>query len=280
MPVMVTAGERAAGRAFAAALLRAGGEVRVFLDAGHSDEENASACRAAGYKTARGTLDDEGHLELALQEVHTVVHAGGEPLDDPAGVLDDAAGILSAAIGAGCRRFVWASQLAVTDPGGNLYLEACAEVEELLASAPLETVVIRRALTYGPGDPLTAALAGGALARHADVAGTRHLPLYVQDLAAAVVAADRERQDARERHVILELAGPDAVTLADFARLLGARRGRRGPGLPAHVLDLLARGIGDVAPGTDGGTDSGVVGGVARGPTALATGVAAVLARA
>jgi nucleoside-diphosphate-sugar epimerase len=249
------------GRALSAALLAGGGEVRVFLDETNSQPEQTASWRAAGFKTARGALDDEAHLESALTQVHTVVHAGGEPLDDPAAVLDVAAGVLSAAIGAGCRRFAWASQLAAAEPRGNPYLEACAQIELLLAEAPLDTVVIRRALTYGPGDPLTAALASGALAWHPEAAAARHRPLFVGDLAAAVAAADRERRGVSDSHVVLGLVGPDPIGLGEFARLLGAPAGASGPRLPSHVADLLARELSDDAT---------------RASTPLAEGVAAV----
>jgi nucleoside-diphosphate-sugar epimerase len=241
MPVMVVGAQRALGHSLSAALRDAGGEVRVFLEADASNAAQAASWRSAGYKTARGALDDEAHLEGSLEQVHTVVHAGGEPLDHPADVLDELAGVLSAAIGAGCRRFVWASQIAAADPRGNPFLQACAQAEELLADAPLETVVIRRDLTYGPGDPLTAALARGGLGRRSPAAPARHRPLFVGDLATAVVVADRERRHTAGLHVVLAMAGPQTVALGEFARLLGAPPRLRGPGLPGHVVDLLAR---------------------------------------
>lgn len=267
MPVLVTEAPTSLGRAVVARLLRAGGEVRVYVDAEAHDD--AEAFRRAGVKVARGKLADEGRLELALEQVHTLVHAGGGLLEDPEVLLDGLASAVSAAIGAGCRRVVWASQLAADSPGDNAYLQACAEGEQLLADAPMETVVIRRALTYGPGDELTAALASGV----AGVNGSaRHAPLYVDDLAGAVVAADAERGHPGAIHLVVDLAGPEVLTMAEFRAALGAPRGvraalHRGGDLPTDVVDVLSR---DQlpGPGTLGRTGTPVAAGVGRLPGA------------
>lgn len=212
--------------------------------------EEIAALRAAGCKVARGSLDDEGRLEAALEQVHTVVHLGGDLLAAPQTLLDDVASVVSAALGAGCRRLVWPSQLGAGEPGEVVLLRVCADAEQLLAETPLETVVLRRALTYGPGDPLTEALAAGP-PRQATAA--RHAPLYVDDLVEAVVAADRQRGDRMVPHLVAELAGSDIVSVGELCALLGARRtavvGRRGAArLPDHVVELLAA---ERLPGAD-----------------------------
>lgn len=244
MPVLVTGAETGLGRATARALRRAGGEVRVYLDAEVAGDEQAAAFRAQGCKVALGEIDDEGRLELALEQVHTVVHCWGGPLADPDSELDGLAGVLSAALGAGSRRFVWASHLGADAPGGVAYLEACAEAEGLLADATLESIVFRRALTYGADDELTRRLAGdggGAIP-----AGTRHAPLWAGDLAAAIVRADllSRSQVSSDFSLVLELAGPDVLTFGELAAAL------RGPGspapLPPSTVELYAR---DLLPG-------------------------------
>ncbi|HWB70671.1 MAG TPA: hypothetical protein VG452_00510, partial [Egibacteraceae bacterium] len=82
--------------------------------------------------------------------------------------------------------------------------------------------------------------------------GARHAPLYAGDLADAVVAADRQRRDAADLHLVVTLAGPDVVTVGELAARLReqARRGVRGrrrggptgaAALPPAAVDLLAR---------------------------------------
>jgi uncharacterized protein YbjT (DUF2867 family) len=247
MPVLVTGAEGAVGRAVVQRLARGGGEVRVFLDVERAVVADPAPFQALGCKVARGALDDEGHLETALEQAHTVMHLASSPLEEPERMLDAAATVVSAAIGAGCRRMIWLSHLGVEAADGNQWLDACAEVEELLAGAPVESVVFRRALTYGSYDDLTTALAGAAVGSLRSVGAARHAPLYAMDLAAAVAAADRERVTGgpTDLHLLIPIAGPDVVELVEVVRgLRGARpatRDGRIPALPEHTADLLAR---------------------------------------
>jgi uncharacterized protein YbjT (DUF2867 family) len=250
MPVLVTGAEDAVGRAVVQRLACGGGEVRVFLDLERAVVADPAPFQALGCKVARGALDDEGHLETALEQVHTVMHLASSPLEKPERMLDAAATVVSAAIGAGCRRMIWLSHLGVeTADGkrGNHWLEACAEVEELLAGAPVESVVFRRALTYGPYDDLTAALAGAAGGDLGRGGTARHAPLYAMDLAAAVAAADRERVTGgpTDLHLLIPIAGPDVVELDEVVRRLRCARSMTRDGrtltLPEHTADLLAR---------------------------------------
>ena len=255
MPVLITGAETAEGRAAARRFRAAAGEVRVFVD--ENDAPAAEFLRAAGCKVARGTLEDEGHLETAAEQVHTIVHLAGGPVTDPGDVVDDAATVLSAAIGAGCRRMIWASHVGADDPRGNAYLEACAEVEGLLGDAPLETIVVRRSLTYGAGDPLTVALANGAVPDEAKE--STHQPLYVDDLALVIAEADRVRGGVGDLGILLTLVGPTEVLLGGFADLLTAADRVAAPPLSPVVADLLTRDL--------------VVDGVMVGPTLIPEGL-------
>jgi uncharacterized protein YbjT (DUF2867 family) len=236
MPVLVTGAETGLGRATVRALAGAGGEVRAYLDAEVAGDEEAAELRRWGCKTALGTIDDEGRLELALEQVHTVVHCWGGPLTGPGAELDGVAGALSAALGAGCRRFVWASHLGADDPAGVAYLAACAEAEALLADATLESIVLRRSLTYGEDDELTRRLAGSAVRPDA-----LHAPLALGDLAGAIARADLLRS-VREVNVVVELGGPETLTFAEIAAALGAGKAP----LPATTVALYDR---DLLPG-------------------------------
>lgn len=222
-------------------LAAGGGEVRVFLDLERAAVADPVPFKALGCKVAQGALDDEGHVESALQRVHTVMHLASSPLDDPSRMLDAAATVLSGAIGAGCRRVVWLSHLGVDAADGNPWLAACADVEELLADAPLESIVFRRALTYGAGDDLTTALAEGL----GGVAPGRHAPLFADDLAAAVVAADHDRVKAAgsDLHLVVPIGGPDVLDLGEVVHALSGAlvAGATAPRLPGHTADLYRR---------------------------------------
>jgi uncharacterized protein YbjT (DUF2867 family) len=244
MPVLVTGAEHGAGRACVRALMRAGGEVRVYLNPLAAEADLVSRLRARGCKVARGTLDDEGTLELALAHAHTVVHAAADLLSDPGAILEDQATVLAAPLGAGVRRLVLLSHLGVDEPHDNPWLSALADGEALLADAPLETVAIRRALTYGHDDAVTLALAESTGGASPDA---MHMPLWSDDLGAGAAAAD-----ARDRsipHLVVPLAGPQLMSLGELVARLGGQvvepsvATRR---LPDHVLDVLSRDL--VAP--------------------------------
>jgi uncharacterized protein YbjT (DUF2867 family) len=248
MPALVIGTEFAAGMAAVRALLRAGGEVRTFLDPTRVGSGTVERLRASGVKTARGTLDDEGFLEQALEQVHTVVHAAADPVEPPGEVLDGAASVLSAALGARCRRLVFISHLGVEEPRGNPWLEAIAEAEEMLLDAPIDTVFVRRALTYGPADRLTAGLVEGAAGSAPDAT---HAPLWLGDLAAAVAAADaRDEAVGGLPHLVVPLGGPELTSLGELIALLGGQitgglggtpARVRTTSLPDHALDLCSR---------------------------------------
>ena len=220
----------------------------MYCDLEHAMPVDPAPLRALGCKVAQGALDDEGHLETAMEQVHTVFHLAPSLLDDPAGLLDAAATVVAAAIGAGCRRLVLLSGLGAAPDGGNPYLDAVAQAEEIASEAPLESIVFRAALTYGPDDLLTA-----ALARLTDRAanGGRHAPLWAVDLAAALAAADRERAAAgAELNVVVPIAGPQTLALPELVRSLrgSPMAERTGGDLPSHAADYLAR---DITPPTN-----------------------------
>src|SRR6056297_1074504 len=101
MPVLVTAAHHPLARRVAARILEEGGEVRVTADG------DVGLLRAQGAFVASATPDDEGRLEAALADVHTLVHVGGGIRTADAGQLvADAEVVARAATGAGIRRLI------------------------------------------------------------------------------------------------------------------------------------------------------------------------------
>lgn len=224
-----------------AALLRRGGEVRAWLDAEVVTDDDIAAFAAMGCKPANGEITDEGRLEAALEQVHTVVHLWGGPLVEPSSELDAAAAVVSAAVSAGCRRVVWASHLGAEAPSGDAYLEACGEIEELLADAALESIVLRRGLCYGRTDAFTRRLAASA---GSVLPEPLHAPLWLGDLAEAIAEADalRSTSGPADLHVVVPLSGPDLLPLGAIAGGLRFPPGGTPP-LPDATLALYARSL-------------------------------------
>jgi nucleoside-diphosphate-sugar epimerase len=242
VPVMVTGAEDGLGAAVVDAMLRTRGEVRAFLDGTVATSADAAALRARGAKVAVGELDDEGHLEAALAQVHTVAHCWGGPVHRPDDLVAVGATLASALLGAGVRRLVWIRELA-KDPG-NVYLAALDELAALFDELPVEVVTLATGVRHGPGDRLTLRLAQGWLAGATVAADTPHAPVHVRDVARAVVAADRQRTTTADLRVRLALVGPERLGLDEFLRRLGAPAGggaaRGGAAAPSWVADWLS----------------------------------------
>lgn len=213
VPVLVTAAEQPLARQIAARLVQEGGEVRAFCDG------EASALRAAGVFIASGTRDDEGRLEAAAADVHTMVHVGGGLLSrDPAAMVEDVEVVVRAATGAGVQRLI-ALSLPGADPGADDAIRrAKGQVEERLAAAALPTVVVRTSLLDTPAIRDALATAGlGPRARGAVLA-----PVRVEDLLELVVAFDRARSSAPTGHLVVAADGPVRRTVAEHLELAGA----------------------------------------------------------
>jgi uncharacterized protein YbjT (DUF2867 family) len=214
VPVLVTAAEQPLARQIAIRLVQEGGEVRAF-SAG-----DTSLLRATGVFVASGTRDDEGRLEAAAADVHTMVHVGGGLLSrDPAAMIDDAEVVLRAASNAGVQRLITLSLPGADPRADDAIRRAKGEVEALLAAAALPTVVLRTSLldTRAIRDALaTSGL--GPQARDAVVA-----PVRVEDLIELVVAFDRARSSASTGHLVVAADGPVRRTVAEHLDLAGAQ---------------------------------------------------------
>lgn len=220
MPVLVTGAESRLGAGVIEQLRATGGELRAYLDATVATDDDAARLRAEGCKVAVGELDDEGHLEAACEQVHTVAHCWTGPLHDPGEQVEVAATLGSALLGAGVRRLIWVGELVGDDR--NSYLAANAEIHALFTALPLETVTLSTAVRYGDGDAFTARLRAGWLCGTAVDPAAVHAPIHLDDVVRAVVVADRQRGARRELHLQLALLGPHEHTLADFLGQLGA----------------------------------------------------------
>jgi hypothetical protein len=217
---MVTGAESRLGAGVIEQLRSTGGELRAYLDATVATDVDAARLRGAGCKVAVGELDDEGHLESALEQVHTVAHCWTGPLHDPDEQVEVAATLGSASLGAGVRRLIWIGELVRDDR--NPYLAANAEIHELFNALPLETVLLSTAVRYGDGDDFTTRLRAGWLCGTTVDPAARHAPIHLDDVVRAVVVADRQRGARRELHLELALLGPEQHTLGTFLDHLGA----------------------------------------------------------
>jgi uncharacterized protein YbjT (DUF2867 family) len=222
VPVLVTAADSPLGVRVVRRLLATGGEVRAYCRGVGPGE-----LRAAGAVVATGDLDDEGKLEAAMAQAHTVLHlAGGLASDTAERVAFETDVVATAAVQAGVQRLI-ALSLPGADPAADEPLRrAKGMAEAALRTASLPTVVVRTSLVDTP--TLRDLLAGRTLSpalQRRPVA-----PLRAEDLVEALVELDAVRSEAHEGHVVLHADGPTTMPLQDYldrVGVSGSRVGRR-----------------------------------------------------
>ncbi len=223
MPVLVTAADEPLSRRIALRLLQEGGEVRAYASG------DTAALRAAGAFVASGDADDEGRLEAALAEVHTLVHVGGGVLDDPERIEADAAVAARAAENAGVRRVITVSLPGADHAADDAVRRAKAAAEASLTAVPAPTVILRVGLVDTPA--LRGALLTSGLDR--DALAARVAPVRVDDLVELVVAFDRARAESTDGRLVVAADGPTWTSVAGYLdQVTGEGAGRVGRRLP------------------------------------------------
>jgi uncharacterized protein YbjT (DUF2867 family) len=222
VPVLVTSAHRPLERRLALRLLDEGGEVRAY------GQGETSALRAAGAFVSSGSPDDEGRLDAACTDVHTVVHVGGGLLDrDPGRMVADIDVLLRAVESAGVRRLI-ALSLPGADPDADDEVRrAKGQVEARLAASSVPTVVIRTSVVATSA--LLGALATAGLG--AEIGSAQIAPVLPDDLIEMIVAFDRARSRSTSGHLVVAADGPERLSLEEFL----ARRAAGGPGTGALV---------------------------------------------
>ncbi len=211
MPVLVTRADQGIGPALVAALCGDGADVRGFaIGTGDLD-----ALRAAGAFVAVGEPDDEGHLDAAMTDVHTVVVPSDTWMADPGALLDEVAVVVAAAESAAVRRVVFVS-LVGADADRPGLLGAFGRSEGVLADAPPQTLVVRTdgVMGHGPADLAASLDCDPPLA-----------PVAADRLVAGLVALDAARSGRDGGHAVFTALGA--------ARLLSEWGSQDGPTTPA-----------------------------------------------
>lgn len=233
MPVLVTAADSPLGIRTVTRLLREGGEVRAYC----RGTGPVSQVRGMGAIVATGDLDDEGKLEAAMEQVHTVIHlAGGLASPSAEQVVFETDVVATAAVQAGVRRLLSLS-LPGADPSADEPLRrAKGMAEDALRGAGLPTVVVRTSLVDTP--TLRDLLAGRTLPER--ILERPVAPLRVDDLVDALAELDAVRSEAHEGHVVLHADGPTTMTLSAYLDRVGVSSSRVGRRYrPAEATPLL-----------------------------------------
>ena len=155
---------------------------------------------------------------------------------------------------AGVRRLVHVSALGANPQGPSMYQRSKARGETLLHNADLQLTVLRPSVIFGAEDKFLNLFADmQAVLPFMPLAGsgTRFAPVWVADVARAVVACLQKPDTIGQTY---ELCGPDVLTLGELVHRAGQwagvnhGKGRPVIGLPMWVGWLQAAAM-ELAPG-------------------------------
>lgn len=150
--------------------------------------------------------------------------------------------LVSACRTGGVRRIVHVSALGVDSAEPSRYLRSKAEGERVLKESDLDTTLLRPSVIYGEKDRflnLFAQLLAFAPVFPLAGAGARFQPVWVEDVARAVVACLEQPETSGRT---FECAGPEVYTLAELVKLAGRWSGHERPvlSLPEFAGTLQA----------------------------------------
>jgi uncharacterized protein YbjT (DUF2867 family) len=233
VPVVILGAAGPVGKALVPRLVAAGSEVRVVV----SRQEASEPLRALGAKVAVGDPSDPELLAAVLRDAHTLCHLVGglflaEDEYEPV-IVGGTRTAVGAAGEAGIVRLLLLS-CPEADPGSaNAYLQARGMAEEAVRGSGLDHVVVRSTLVLARGSRWPFFLRRR---------GQRLAPVFVEDLAAVLAAADDRAQPVSGT---FGLQGPDTVTADELAGLLRGGHGRkigplRRPRISRAATEVLA----------------------------------------
>lgn len=207
-----------AGRYVAQALLKAGARVRI----AQRDP------RSAWFLKPLGGLGQTQFVAADVRRPDTLARAiaGSDAVVNLAGVFgsamdavnaDGAGNAAKAAAAAGATAYVQISAIGADPESPSAYGRSKGEGEAQVRAAFPNATILRPSLMFGPEDQFVNRFAGiAARAPFVPVlkGGTRIQPVFVADVAAAIVKALDDPQ--RFGGQTLELGGPDVMTFTQF----------------------------------------------------------------
>lgn len=281
MRILVTGGTGFTGKALALRLVGEGHQV-VALD--YKEGVQTDELRKAGVEVVIGTVTDRSVVREAMAGVEIVHHlaAAFREMNVPQSHYDgvNVGGtriVLEEAVNAGVRRLVYCSTCGVHGNVDNPPADEDAPIQpadyyqrtkylaepivaDYAAKGLLETVTLRPAAIYGPGDlerfsMIYRQVAKGWFPIFGSGKAFYH-PNYVENLVDAFVLAQQADKDAVNGKAFL-IADAEYLTTEDLVRRVGKAIGvdvriRRLPLLPmrvlGHVCEIVCRPFGVTPP--------------------------------
>jgi uncharacterized protein YbjT (DUF2867 family) len=247
--ILVAGGTGFIGSAIVRELLRRGSDVAVMS---RSTDRVAPGLRGLHVLIRQGDARDAESLRRAVEGIDTVVSCmqfPNFPIEDrrKAETFEevDARGnerLVAAAQAAGVGTYVYLSGSGVTDKRYH-WDRAKLQAEEAIQKGGLRYTILRPSWVYGPADNSLNRFAGFARALpFVPVIGDgsqRLQPVFVDDVARAV---RRSLETEGAANQILEIGGPDVLTMDEVLRTMLDVMGKRKPLL--HAPAAIPRTVG------------------------------------
>jgi NADH dehydrogenase len=226
--VVLVGGSGFVGRHLAQALLARGARLRV----ASRFPEHAMALKPLGnlgqVQLARCDVTKPESLARVLAGADAVVNLVGAFVGDLEAVMGKGAGVVAAAASeAGARAFVQVSAIGADAEGATGYARAKAAGEAAVLAAFPTATILRPSALFGPDDNFLNMLARFTALPVLPVfaPAAKLAPLFVDDCALAVASALAD--PAAHGGETYEIAGPEAVTMAELNRRVAAACGRK-----------------------------------------------------
>ncbi|AHJ67740.1 NADH-ubiquinone oxidoreductase 39-40 kDa subunit -like protein [Granulibacter bethesdensis] len=250
------------GQSLIRLLAREGYQVRVPV----RDPEQVLKLKSAGsvgqivpLGVSLGSRDAEAGIARAVQGASLVVNLVGLLAEARKGdfqrVHVQAAGLIaSLSAQAGVLSFVHISALGADPASRSAYGRSKAEGEEAVRSALPQAAILRPSVVFGAEDHFFnrfAAMAVSLPVVPVIYGNSRMQPVYVEDVARAILAASTQAAGN-----VIELGGPEVVTMRDIQHRILTMIGRKKPliDIPDKVAMALAM-IAEKMPGRPLTTD-------------------------
>jgi uncharacterized protein YbjT (DUF2867 family) len=197
-----------------------------------------------------GTPDDSETLFRAMTGIHTVIHLQsaqwwGTPQDLQRIDINGTRHLVEAARAARVGRIIMMSHLGATPSSAYPLLQVKGVVEDIIRSSGLAYTIIRAGLVFGEDDAfynhIAMSLALNPVAVFIPGRGEVVLhPIYIQDIVGAL-AQTLENMDTVD--TIIEIGGPEYISLMDLTRTIMRVTGRRRiiVRLPPYLIRWLNR---------------------------------------
>lgn len=255
--IVVTGANGAIGKHLIQWLGREGGFVPTRLRALVREQGRAAALRPLSAEILAVDYTDKDQIREQIEGADTIVHLAGALRPKGGETLLDAnfkstQNLVLAALEAEVKNIIYLSFIGADPESRNLYLRSKGLAEQAIQGAELGGAIFRIPMVLGPENAALESLkrmAGASFVPLVRGGNVRVQPVSQNDVIAAIEWAILAPPHPLK---VVNLPGPDTLTLADLIRRAGARLGKNPKiiPIPRSVAWLSAMCFGTFMPST------------------------------